>query len=397
MEENKTSSKLKQIYTKNSIVKHSIKTFIILCLINPILSYSQSIDTFTLKGECEIQSGMVHLGTIESSYYPSNVDGYDTKLVNGKFVFNAAIKYPYAFRLFIMRNRNIVYVSDLFYVEKGLQTIMVNTSESGGMPMINNSTIKELKLNYTPWFESYNNNIIKYINKKDSVKMIYKNALPLKEDCELTNELKALSNKNDSLLLLYTKKYPDSYVALWKLVDKVTNGYKDIYDSIAISFSKKIKKTYTGRVLEEKLKTARVVKIGNVFPTLILSDSKQNINLKAVHSKNKYTLIDFWFSDCSPCKVQFQELKKLYENYSTKGFNIIGISVDQKDNLEKWKKTINSYSLTWEQYLDFDSKETQKLSIMAYPSNFLLDENGIIIDKDIILTDLFKFLEKNLK
>ena len=299
--------------------------------------------------------------------------------------------------IFNTRNGSIVYVSDLFYVEKGLQTIKINTNESGGLPLINNSTIKELKLIYAPWFESYNNKIIKYINKKDSVKKVYKNALPLNDECELEHEMKILSYINDSLLLLYTRKHPDSYVALWKLVDNVINGYKDIYDSIAISFSKKIKKTYTARVLVEKLKTARVGRIGNRFPILNLSDSKKNILVNAVHSNIKFTLIDLWFSDCSPCKAQFLELEKLYENYSNKGFNIIGISVDQKVDLEKWKKTINLYSLTWEQYLDLDSKETRKLSILVYPSNFLLDEKGIIIDKNITLTDLSKILKKNLK
>ncbi len=289
---------------KNLIETGSFKVFIILCLFNPIFSFSQSIDNFTLKGECDIQSGIVHLGALESIYYPFKLDGYDTKLINGKFIFTAPIKYPYAFRLFIMSDGIVVYLSDLFFVEKGLQLIKVNTNESRGMPKINNSTIKEFKLNYTSWFESYNLNISKYINKKDSINKIYNNALPLKEECELENEMKILSNQNDTLLLLYTKKYPDSYIALWKLVEKVLNGYKDIYDSIANSFSYKLKKTYTAMVLIEKLKAARVCRIGNPFPILNLSDSKKNIYVNAFNSNYKYTLIDFWFSNCSPCKAR---------------------------------------------------------------------------------------------
>lgn len=381
----------------NFIKNHSLKAFIIVCLIYPVLSYSQSNEPFTLKGECDIQTGLVHLGTIESSYYPSKGDGYDAKLINGKFIFNEPIKYPYAFRLFIIRNGIIVYVSDLFFVEKGFQTIKVNVHESMNLPEISNSTMEEYKSTFAQWFDSYIQKDNKYSLKRDSIKQIYKNKLPVDIESSLANEMHQLSNENDIVLLNYTKKHPDSYVALWKLVDKVINGYKDIYDSIATSFSDKIKKTYTAKVLVEKLKTARIARLGNSFPILYLSDSKKNILVNAVHSNNKFTLIDFWFSDCSPCKAQFQELKKLYTNYASKGFNIIGISVDQKENINKWQKTIDLYGLNWEQYLDINNKETQKLSILAYPSNFLLDEKGIIIAKNITLTDLSKILENNLK
>lgn len=367
------------------------------CFLTTEMSFSQTKDTFTLQGECNIQYGLVHLEPIDSIYYPSNINGYTTELSKGKFTFNAPIKYPLAFRIFVMEKGIVVYHSELFFVDKGLQTIKVNAKETGSLPEMNNTTMQELLVEYPTFFKIYNLNSEKHKQKKDSIQKVYNNKLPINVDSELANEKKMLSNQEDSILLIYTKKHPDSYVALWKVVDKVTGGYKDIYDSILVNFSNKIKKTYTLKVLVEKMKTSSIAKIGNAFPTLSLSDSKQNINLKVVHSTNKLTLVDFWFSDCSPCKAQFHELKRLYENYSNKGFNIIGISVDQKEDVEKWKKTINTNGLIWSQYLDLDRKETRKLSILAFPSNFLLDEKGIIIAKNITLTDLSMIIEKNLK
>jgi thiol-disulfide isomerase/thioredoxin len=387
-----------QIHKMEFNRNHALKAFIFLCFIYTLLStYGQLHDKFTLQGVCNIQNGFVHLEPIDSIYYPSQTSSFTTKLSNGIFNFEAPFKYPLAYRLFVMESNSVVYHSDLFFVNKGLQTIIVNTKELGSLPEINNTTMQELGVNYFHSFKKYYLNVEKYNLKRDSLKKTYNYKLPIKVDSELANELKILSNQEDSILLFYTKKHPNSYVALWKVVDKVTGGYSVIYDSIISNFSDNIKKTYTGKVLTNKMKSAKVAKIGNIYPTLTLFDSIQNINLKATNLNNKFTLIDFWFSDCAPCKAQFQELKRLYENYSIKGFNIIGISVDQQEDIAKWKKTINTYGLTWKQYLDTNQNESRKLSILSFPTNYLLDEKGIIIAKNISLADLSEFLKDNIK
>lgn len=369
----------------------------LLCLITTEISISQIQTAFTLKGECNIPDGLVHLGLIDESYNSSKVEGYDANLINGHFSIEAPITDPSAFRLFIKQKGIVIYVSNMFFVEKGLQTISINAREYGSLPTIDNASMKELKSDYTLWFQSYNNEEEKLNFKRDSLSLIYNNSLPLKETSELMNGRVKLSVQNDTLLLQYTKKHPKSFVALWKLAERLTDGYEVIFDSIFTCFSQEIKATYTAKVLTEKLKTARIGKIGNRFPDLYLSDSKTKILVPVVQTKNKYTLIDFWFSSCGPCKAQLQELKRLYDSYFSRGFNIIGISVDQRENISNWRNAINSNSLTWPQYLDLDLKESQKLSILSYPSNFLLNKEGIIIAKDISLYDLSKILEDNLK
>jgi alkyl hydroperoxide reductase subunit AhpC len=87
-------------------------------------------------------------------------------------------------------------------------------------------------------------------------------------------------------------------------------------------------------------------------------------------------------------------LKKIYAKYHNEEFEIIGVSVDQKLQKEEWKKTIAKYSLPWVQYWDIDGKKAAELNIIAYPTNFLLDENGIIIAKNIDPITLEKLLEK---
>lgn len=107
-------------------------------------------------------------------------------------------------------------------------------------------------------------------------------------------------------------------------------------------------------------------------------------------------MIDFWFNHCGACIGQFDDLKNIYALYKDKGFTIVGISIDGKDKIEDWKNVIDQYHLPWKQYLDFNGKECNKLSIEAFPSNFLINEQGNIIAKRISPNKLSKFLETHL-
>ena len=61
--------------------------------------------------------------------------------------------------------------------------------------------------------------------------------------------------------------------------------------------------------------------------------------------REKYTLVDFWFSHHGPCIRQFDELRYLYNTYKPKGFEIIGISTDDEKYIGDWKGIIKQYNL----------------------------------------------------
>ncbi len=113
--------------------------------------------------------------------------------------------------------------------------------------------------------------------------------------------------------------------------------------------------------------------------------------------KKKYTLIDFWYSNCSPCIGQFADLKTIYEKYKGQGFEIIGISADKVKDKQNWQNIINKHQLIWPQYWDINGQETSKLSINTFPTNFLLDSEGKIIKKNIRPVELAEFLSENMK
>jgi alkyl hydroperoxide reductase subunit AhpC len=89
-------------------------------------------------------------------------------------------------------------------------------------------------------------------------------------------------------------------------------------------------------------------------------------------------------------------LKNLYNQFSNKGFEIVGISVDRGTDKKKWEDIIINDKLIWQQYWDIDGKDSRRLSINAFPTNFLMDNTGKIIAKNISLGELEQLLNKNL-
>lgn len=349
---------------KFSIMYRIFCPLLILLIILPVLVESQiKSKIFKLDGEIKSDSGTIILLPIgEKVYYPEQMKLYETKVIKNQFSISNPCLYPYAFRIGLKVNSEWVYISDVFWVEPGVQKISCNIDSSREVPALSNSTMKELKGSYNT-FESFGS-----------------------------------EDKNDKSLFEFTKANPNSFVSLWKLIDKFSdNGYQSIYDSVYAQFSTTIKNTYTGKVLARKLKSAKIARIGSVFPILNLTDSKKPKVLALSNSNNKFTLIDFWHSHCGPCIGQFDALKKLYFTYKTKGFSIIGIANENSKTITDWENVIKKHQLTWEQFLDLNGKECSNLSIYVFPSNFLLNDKGEIIAKHINLNDLSSFLEKNLK
>lgn len=322
---------------------------------------------FTLEGKINALQGNIRLIQVGSYFFhPGFNSDHETKVVNGNFIFKDSIYYPYPFLLrFDSKLDGSGYLSGIFFIDPGIQHIFCNIDSIRKIPVLQNNTMQEFLGSYY-----------------DSIRS------PLK------NYVRA---PKDSVLFQYTKAHPNSFVALWELIFATSERYAPIFDSIYTQFSPSIENTYAWNVLGKKLATARTISIGKIFPRLLLRDIKDLKELRPITGFKKYTLIDFWFAHCPACISEFPELKIIYSSYSDKGFNIVGISRDNKEMINDWENAIKEHTLPWTQYLDMNGKETENLGINAFPTNFLLDESGKIIERDIEPDQLKNFLKKNLK
>lgn len=107
--------------------------------------------------------------------------------------------------------------------------------------------------------------------------------------------------------------------------------------------------------------------------------------------KGKVILLDFWASWCGPCRSSNKQLVKLYARYKNKGFEILGISLDE--NKKDWVKAINKDKITWLQINDaggWDAKTAIDWNIFQIPTSFLVDKNGKIVAMDLEKSELEK-------
>ena len=383
------------LHKKSTMIKFYFFLFAFLLQGNVKAQFHYS--AFTLEGNINIDTGTMILFS-PGEYYPNNKDARKTNIVNGKFRFTDSILYPSAFRLIGNVGPNRRYVSDIFIVDNGIQKIRCKVDPTiRELPKIDNASMKELNGVYHAYNLLVEHAFSSYYNRKDSLNRIYNNKLPLDISANLSDEFDSVLKYRNTVLQSYVKEHPDSYVGLWKLIGWFGFGYEPIYDSIYDQFSTAIKNTYAGKTLANKLHSASIVSIGNKFPHFSFLNTKNKKEALSIDPHKKYTLIDYWFSHCGPCISEFPELKSLFEKYHDKGFDIKGISVDDKENVKAWKDVIKQYNLPWEQFLDLNHYEAGKLNIDAFPTNFLLNEKGEIIAKNIEPDQLKKLLEDNLE
>jgi thiol-disulfide isomerase/thioredoxin len=341
---------------------------------------------------------MVLMSVNDTSYYSEFSCSYESKVVQGKFRFAGSLLYPTAFRAGFKVDSNWASISDIFFIDSGYQTISCNIDSLREIPAISNWSMTELTGHFLPAFIAIGKMQDDYYNFRRLLRQKYAKGIP-ERLIDSLNEIKNnLEYRGDSVLETYIKLNPQSYVALWEVIAEFSSGYKKTLDSIFRCFSPNLRKSSTGLVFAQRLESAKIACIGCRFPKASLArleDSGRKSPLSAVFSK--YTLIDFWFSHCTPCIEQFPNYSRIYEAYNGLGFQIVGISTDKRSQINDWRAVILAHGLKWPQFLDADGLFARQLSISMWPSNFLLDEKGLVVMRNIDPEQLEKFLKANLK
>jgi len=132
------------------------------------------------------------------------------------------------------------------------------------------------------------------------------------------------------------------------------------------------------------------VNIGNKAPELI-GKSVDGKTIKLSDTRGKLVLLDFWAAWCPPCRRENPNVVQAYNQYKDKnftngkGFTVFSVSLDR--TADAWKKAIADDKLAWPYHISdlkgWYSKYAALYGVRSIPTNFLLDENGIIVARNL--------------
>jgi peroxiredoxin len=190
----------------------------------------------------------------------------------------------------------------------------------------------------------------------------------------------------------FVKRHPSSAISPYVITDRfVTYPNPEKAQSTYALLTVAGKNSIYGKELGDALKVGAKTGVG-VKPDFTIPDQNGK-PIKLSSLKGKVVLVDFWASWCGPCRKENPNLVNAYTNYHDTGFEILGISLDDKK--DNWLKAIDADKLTWLHASDlkgWKSDLAKEYGIRSIPMNFLVDGNGKIIAKDLRGEELEKKL-----
>src|SRR6185369_2110444 len=177
--------------------------------------------------------------------------------------------------------------------------------------------------------------------------------------------------------LLYLQVFDDTEKGV-ALIKKMKTDFPDTKQAkTADDFLANVERQAEGKKIQKELA------VGKQFPDFAEKDLDGK-EMSVAKYKGKIVLVDFWATWCGPCVGELPNVLKAYEKYHSKGFEIVGISLDSdKGKLTSFTKAKN---MTWQQFFDgggWKNKIAQKYTVHSIPATYLIDKDGKIIAQNL--------------
>ena len=131
--------------------------------------------------------------------------------------------------------------------------------------------------------------------------------------------------------------------------------------------------------------TATGVEVGTRLPeysAMNLDGSK----FELASRKEKVVLLNIWATWCGPCRIEIPELQRIHNQYASKGFEVVGVSVDDGD-VQVVREFVAEQKMTYPIVLDPQGNLANTLQASMLPTSIMLDRDGKIVWKHIGLIE----------
>ena len=362
--------------------------FLSLCCLLAISSCTnENNQSFTLKGNIRNWSDPA---TLYLSYWDDGSEYLDTtRLSKGRFSFTGTIGEPAPARLILdytgegmgqaAQAGHILYL----YLDNG--TVKMKSPDSLQNSRFIDSPINEEHLAYLDFIGGQIQDLAARMNQK----MMQATPVQLNDTAftaQLNREYRQLLDERSQKQQQYVRDHPDSYFSVVALSESVSSDFDvEVIEPLFVSIDEKYRESFPGKAFAQRIEAAKTIGIGKKAPGFTQNDPDGN-PVSLSDFQGKYVLLDFWASWCGPCRQENPNLVKAYAAYKEKGFEILGVSLDNKDGKEAWVKAIEKDGLTWTQVSDLNSwnnEVARSYGVREVPQSYLIDPQGVIVAQNL--------------
>lgn len=295
-----------------------------------------------------------------------------TYILSGQFRFTGSIK-EVAQKVLIRTNNLSDY--KFFWIENGAITFK---AEKGKFRA---ATISGSK---TQDLENKLYEVIAAIRKdQDSLQTLLSKDSNNLQKTALTTQLDHLYQKEKAAYVQFIRNNPASIISVNLLSIYATTWGKQITSELYDKLTSDVKNTSYGKITAEYISLNQDIRMGEPFVDFTQNNTEGK-PVKVSDFKGKYVLLEFWAAWCGPCRKENPELVKTYNEFKDKGFEILGVSLDDQEL--SWKEAIRMDGLIWTNVSDLrgdKNKAALIYGITGVPDNFLISPEGKIIARNL--------------